>query len=177
MAFCNWLSEQDKLQPCYRQDAEDEGNLLPSTNGYRLPTEAEWEYACRAGTTTQYYFGDEMSQLQDYGWYDWNANSNRSRLVRLKLPNVFGLYDMHGNVFEYCQDWFASTSYSSDKSVDPLGPASGTHRVFRGGATPHGPLVARSAKRINYGVPSDHTGFRIICGLPVRRDGNEVQEK
>jgi formylglycine-generating enzyme required for sulfatase activity len=105
--------------------------------------------------------------LQDYGWYQGNARSNPGRLVRLKLPNPFGLYDMHGNAFEYCQDWFDSKSYSSGKSSDLTGPPWGSYRVMRGGARFHGVFSARSAQRQGHGVASDHTGFRIVRGLPA----------
>jgi formylglycine-generating enzyme required for sulfatase activity len=97
----------------------------------RMPTEAEWEYACRAGTATDYSFGDDSSELGLYAWYSGNS-TNQTHDVGGKLPNAWGLYDMHGNVWEMCQDWL--DSYDSPAIVDPTGPASGTQRVIRGGS-------------------------------------------
>jgi formylglycine-generating enzyme required for sulfatase activity len=104
-----------------------------SKNGYRLPTEAEWEYACRAGSNAAYSFGDSLSDLGTYAWYSGNAGS-QTHAVAQKLPNAFGLYDMQGNVFEYCHDWYGGTYYQISGNQDPTGPAGGTQRVARGGA-------------------------------------------
>ncbi len=87
----------------YRPDGNGGWFVSAQSDGYRLPTEAEWEYACRAGTTTQYSFGDDKSQLEQYGWITKNAGG-RAQPVALKLPNPFGLFDMHGNAYEWCQD-------------------------------------------------------------------------
>ena len=103
---------------------------------FRLPTEAEWEYACRAGTTTDYYFGDSLESLSDYAWWTentWDLGEQSAHVVGLKLANAFGLFDMHGNVWEWCEDWYDSTYYSRSRSVDPTGPRSGSSRMFRGG--------------------------------------------
>ena len=92
---------------------------------YDLPTEAEWEYACRAGTTTAYSFGDDASKLGQYAWYDGNAASNGKKYaqpVGVKKPNAWGLYDMHGNVWEWCSDWWYE-SYATKDTRDPKGPA------------------------------------------------------
>jgi len=115
---------------------------------YRLPTEAEWEYACRAGTTTPWSFGDDLKQLPDYAWY---YDLQIVQPVGMKLPNPWGLYDMHGNAYEWCQDWYGS--YSSSAQVDPRGPASGSVRVIRaGGFGFHMIRQARSADR-HYASP------------------------
>ena len=95
--FCNWLSNLEKTQPCYRRDAKSGWVLLASGAGYRLPTEAEWESACRAGTTKQFSFGNEPAMLDDYGWFNHNSGGSPTA-VGLKSANPFGLHEMHGNV-------------------------------------------------------------------------------
>ena len=119
----NYVSSNDAVEFC-RKLSEQEGVE------YRLPTEAQWEYACRAGTTTVFSFGDDVSKLGQHAWYKNNTldlNKTYAHRVGQKLPNPWGLYDMHGNVWEWCQDWFAS--YGSEKAVsDPLGPAQGRAR-------------------------------------------------
>jgi len=135
-------------------------------NGYRLPTEAEWEYACRAGSSTKYHFGDSESELANYAWYSANANS-RTHPVAQKLPNQYGLYDMHGNLFEWCNDWYQSNYYQSSPTQDPTGPATGSQRVTRGGSYGYTASVLRSALRRNY----DPDGMDPINGFRcVRRN-------
>ena len=132
--------------------------------GYRLPTEAEWEYSCRAGTTTKYHSGDSGSDLGRVGWYEGNSNS-KTHPVGQKVPNSFGLYDMHGNVWEWCQDW--KGTYPSSSVTDPKGPSTGSYRVFRGGSWYFSARNCRSANRDLY-VPSfrsDYLGFRLARSL------------
>jgi len=113
---------------------------------YRLPTEAEWEYACRAGTTTRWSFGDEESQLGDYAWYEANVGEEEvAHRVGTKRPNPWGVCDLHGNVWEWCGDWYGS--YTSGSQTDPVGPSTGLYRVLRGGSFEYPAEYARSANR------------------------------
>lgn len=127
-----------------------------------LPTEAQWEYACRAGTTTPYYFGSNANQLGDYAWFNSNSGG-KTHLVGTKKPNAWGLYDMHGNVWEWCQDWFQD-SYNGLANTDPQGPQSGAYRVLRGGSWPYDARSCRSASRPG-GIPVGTYGvygFRVV---------------
>ena len=127
---------------------------------YRLPTEAEWEYACRAGTSTRWSFGNDESDLTDYAWYEDNAEDageDYAHAVGTKLPNGWGLYDMHGNVWEWVQDKWDKDYYNSSPRIDPPGPTSGSRRVSRGGSFVDDAQYVRSAYRIN--SPSDWPNF------------------
>jgi formylglycine-generating enzyme required for sulfatase activity len=135
---------------------------------YRLPTEAEWEYACRAGSATKYGFGDSEIQLGEYAWYGSNSGG-ATHPVGQKKPNAFGLYDMHGNVWEWCQDWYSDTYYGQfarqTAADDPVGPSSGTNRVLRGGASNNYlPRDLRSANRGRYSPDNryDNVGCRVV---------------
>jgi formylglycine-generating enzyme required for sulfatase activity len=160
-AFCQWLSRK-----------EDQT--------YRLPTEAEWEYACRAGTTTRYYSGDDPETLAKVGNVADAAFAAKfpERKMTIKAndgyaftapvgsfrPNAFGLYDMHGNTFEWCADWYAAKYYATSPAEDPAGPDSGKGRVLRGGSWCNLPLDARSAAR-HWSTPdgrANFTGFRVV---------------
>lgn len=128
----------------------------------RLPTEAEWEYACRAGTTTAYSFGDDWRKLRDYAWYADNSG-NTTHPVGEKKPNPWGLYDMHGNVWQWCSDW-DSKSHDGKAEKDPRGPKSGKNHVARGGSWLGDFRMCRSAFRTG-SAPSirlSHFGFRVI---------------
>jgi formylglycine-generating enzyme required for sulfatase activity len=141
-------------------------NAVERVGVYRLPTEAEWEYACRAGTTTRWSFGDDESRLGEYAWYNLGAclaGECYARKVGMKLPNPWGLYDMHGNVWEWCQDWYYWI-YPADAQVDPTGPGTGSARVVRGGFFNGYAWQVRSARRNAYS-PSGRlgiVGFRLL---------------
>jgi formylglycine-generating enzyme required for sulfatase activity len=127
-----------------------------------LPTEAQWEYACRAGSKTRYCFGDDEKQLGEYAWYGANSG-DKTHPVGEKKPNAWGLYDMHGNVWEWCQDWYDGGYYAKSPTDDPTGPATGSARVFRGGCWFFPAGGCRSAYRFR-GLPGfrfDFLGFRV----------------
>ncbi len=145
VAFCNQLSEREGLTPCYKIDGEKVA-WDRAAKGYRLLTEAEWEYACRAGSTTRWSFGDDEAALGDHAWFGRNANAPRP--VGGKKPNLWGLHDMHGNVWEWCWDWFGS--YSRAAETDPHGPPEGEDRVLRGGAFDYSSWDLRSAVRFRF---------------------------
>jgi formylglycine-generating enzyme required for sulfatase activity len=131
---------------------------------FRLPTEAEWEYSCRAGSRSMFCFGDNEDLLGDYAWYSSNSD-RQTRPVGAKEPNAWGLHDMHGNVWEWCQDWY--DDYSTDSATDPQGPSLSPLpvRVFRGGCWRGGADFAASAHRGGRGTGyrAGILGFRLIC--------------
>jgi formylglycine-generating enzyme required for sulfatase activity len=150
---------------------ERQAGRLPTGYEYRLPSEAEWEYACRAGTTNQFSFGDDPQGTDAFAWTSENSEST-THPVGLKRPNPWGLYDMHGNVWEWCRDWFAP--YPTNPAVDPVGPASGKLKIFRGGGWNQEIQFARSANRFGMS-PSNgihFVGFRLALSQippgPVR---------
>ena len=158
--FCNRLSEREGLTPVYRIRGKDV-TWNKRANGYRLPTEAEWEYACRAGTTTRFYTGNSDSDLGRAGWYRGNSG-NKTHPVGQKAHNAWGLYDMHGNVWEWCWDWYGN--YSGKTVSDPAGPSSGSLRVYRGGGWRYVARRCRSAYRDRYdpGIRYYDLGFRLF---------------
>ena len=155
------VSWDDAVQFC-RQFSE-----LPAEkaagNVYRLPTEAQWEYACRAGTTTTFSFGDDNSVLGDYVWYT-NNSSGSTHPVGSKRPNAWGLYDMHGNIWEWCSDWYGEDYYESSPTSDPTGPSGGSLRVIRGGSWFNTADYCRAAYRARSSpsFAANGNGFRVV---------------
>ena len=157
-----YISWDDATEFCVKLTAlERKCGKLPANQTYRLPTEAEWEYACRAGTTTAYSCGDDESKLGDYAWYDKNSKGNLHE-VATKKPNPWGLFDMHGNVWEWCEDWHEDSLSGGN---DPKGPSAGSFRVIRGGLWDRPASDCRSAFRVNCHFPTYRGrsfGFRIV---------------
>ena len=162
--FCNALSRREGLAPAYRI----EGDVVVwdrDAVGYRLPTEAEWEYACRAGSETRFASGDAPGDLSDLGWHRASAGGGTRPVAGLS-PNAWGVHDMHGNVWEWCWNW--SAAYPSRFATDPIGPAGGRSRVIRGGAWDSPPASCRSAKH-NAADPELRApiiGFRVARNAP-----------
>ena len=152
-AYCAQLTQQERA-----------AGRIDTNCVYRLPTEAEWEYGCRAWTSTRFSYGDDpgYTNLTNYAWYSDNS-SMMTHSVGQKLPNAWGLYDMHGNVWEWCQDWYGT--YPGGMAVDPQGPATGSFRVIRGGDWSSGAGNCRSAVRGPAGPPYFFVldfGFRVV---------------
>jgi formylglycine-generating enzyme required for sulfatase activity len=177
LLYCNARSAHYGLEQVYRytgkkgkpgEACEGLENLVIdySIKGFRLPTEAEWECACRAGTTTRYYWGDKYDE--SYLWCEENSGG-KSHPVATKKPNAWGLYDMSGNMQEWCNDWYGEGYYAASPSHSPKGPDSGIHRKLRGGSWCLN--TKRNSRCANHGscnVPEYHRdayGFR--CVIPV----------
>jgi formylglycine-generating enzyme required for sulfatase activity len=145
VALCAWLSSHDRL------------------GVFRLPTEAEWEFACRAGSTSMFYFGDEVADLADHAWFI-DTSEGRYRPVGTKQANPFGLHDMYGNRQEWCQDTFAADFYATSPVNDPLCGAGGTDRVLRGGTHTDPGMFCTSARRWHQDAANPGAaGIRVVC--------------
>jgi len=167
--FCNKLSVRERRRPCYV--IEGDNVTVVAGDGYRLPTEAEWEYACRAGSAGKYCFGDSESELGQYAWHLENS-AYMTHPVGEKVRNGFGLYDIHGNVVEWCQDRYDEDYYARSPTDDPTGPPTGGLRVRRGGGWWTDAGLCRAASR-DGGGPRDRyggLGFR-VAAVPVDASG------
>jgi formylglycine-generating enzyme required for sulfatase activity len=155
------VSHDDAVEFCRR--LSERADEKAAGRRYRLPTEAEWEYACRAGSNTAFSFGNGSADLGSHAWYRANRNG-MTHAVGGKKPNAFGLYDMHGNVWEWCSDWYDENYYASSPATDPKGPDSGSFRVLRGGSWDNEPGGVRCASR-NCLTPRrryDGSGVRVV---------------
>jgi formylglycine-generating enzyme required for sulfatase activity len=160
--FCNKLSERENRTPFYQVDGSEV--TVAGGDGYRLPSEAEWEYACRAKSTTLYPFGDDASMLGEHAW-SYDNSESETHPVSQKLPNAWGLYDMLGNVWEWCADGYGEKYYASSPAVDPPGASEASLRVVRGGSWLNDPWDCRPADRDRYTPESrDYSlGFRVAA--------------
>lgn len=152
--YCSRLTQQERA-----------AGGIPINSVYQLPTAAEWEYACRGWTSTRFSYGDDpgYTNLTNYAWYAANSGGI-THPVGQKLPNPWGLYDMHGNVREWCQDWF--DTYLGGIATDPRGPATGSYHVLRGGSWAYSGSLIRSASRLFISPPNTHIiGFRVVLTL------------
>ena len=152
--FCNFRSLEEGLEPCY-DELTYECNFEAS--GYRLPTEAEWEYAARAGSESDYSFGSSQEPIAGYACYSGNSRK-KSALVGKKKPNGWGLHDMQGNVLEWCHDVYSDSYYEASPTQDPRGATEGTKKVLRGGSWNTGPGACRVSARF-----ADAPGLTDAC--------------
>ena len=170
--------EQVSWDDCQQFLAKLNAKSLPVGGRFQLPTEAQWEYACRAGSATRYSFGDDESQLGEYAWFSENSE-NRTHPVGEKNPNAWGLYDMHGNVCEWCSDWYDSDYYANSPVDDPMGATSGMARVNRGDGWNFIASYCRSACRHGYtpGARILNLGVRVSRALADKSVGQAPPDK
>ena len=152
--YCNERSRLEGLETCYNTETWE---CNYDKKGYRLPIEAEWEYVCRAGTGTSYFFGNRKNELRNFSWFKGNSGG-RPRPVGKKLPNPWGIYDLYGNTWEWCNDFYQVDYYQESPEKNPKGPETGDNKVLRGGSWDSDADQCRSSFRYNE-VP----GYTDIC--------------
>jgi formylglycine-generating enzyme required for sulfatase activity len=174
--FCNERSILEGLKPCYNEKTPD-WDCDYSANGYRLPTEAEWEYACRAGSDQPYDFG-QADRLRQFAWFGDNAEE-RTHVVGQKKPNKWGLHDMYGNVSEWCEDVYSPTFYGTSPVADPVGPPSpgkDVQRVMRGGSWKSSGDMCRATFRQGQKTgDTDACFYTDYCGFRCVRRATETE--
>ncbi len=162
IAYCNWLSKKEKLQPVYTKKGP---NFVCNfnANGYRLPTEAEWEFAAKGGASSKSFKYSGSNNLDDVAWHKGNSKGT-PHTVGTKLPNELGVYDMSGNVWEWCWDWYNKDFYKLEKGDNPKGPEMGERRSVRGGSWDSQQNYVRPANRISTEPNKTHEfyGFRVV---------------
>ncbi|MFP4529410.1 MAG: formylglycine-generating enzyme family protein, partial [Candidatus Kapaibacterium sp.] len=155
--FCNELSKIEGRDTCYIFNGGTV-EFDTSSAGWRLPTEAEWEYLCRGGSDGDFAGPGNPDEM---GWYSANSGY-RAQPVAEKSANAWGIHDMHGNLWEWCWDYYSADYYEQSAPIDPLGPESGSRRVLRGGSYADGLALMRSANRRANDIPKEHCGIRIV---------------
>jgi formylglycine-generating enzyme required for sulfatase activity len=173
VVYCNALSKNSKLDTFYtftsikgsigNRCQLENVNFNMNANGYRLPTEAEWEFACRGNRNALFFWGDDIYKIVEYAWTSSSNVSTVKDVAQLK-PNPYGLYDMAGNAWEWCHDWFDKNYYKQPFTKDPMGPSSGTEQVIRGGSVINHYFFAQSGTRSKL-FPTQYnayTGFRTV---------------
>ena len=160
--FVSW---DDAMEYCRKLTKQERKSCrLPDEWKYTLPTEAQWEHGCRAGTETKFSFGDDESKLGEYAWFldnAWNAGEPYAHRVGQKKPNLWGLYDMHGNVDEWCRDWY-SDKLPGGRDPEMTEVTAGSFRVIRGGGWSAPPAYCRSACHNGVSSARSHFGFRVV---------------
>ncbi len=164
IAYCNWLSQQQSLEAVYKIDGK-KISIKKNANGFRLPSEAEWEYAARGGRESKGYSYSGSNDIEEVAWYSDNAN-RKTQKIGQKKPNELGIYDMSGNVWEWCQDWYKEDYYKESPTDNPSGPMEGKYRVLRGGSWVDYDYDCRVSYRFRNSPVNryNYYGFRISQG-------------